>query len=199
MSVTDVFSKRLMELRESANMSQDELAEAAGISRGAISQYETGKRLPKIDVLERLSDALCASAQYLIGVTDNVKEEYSFTGMQLGLSDEAIEKWSNNEDATGLMDAIVCHEKFDVFMRAIFDYVTTPWPEVFGTDFQAFVITKHFIAILNDLREENTRKAYAMTGATGKSYTLLRDEIQRLRNIETEGRVRRIMNGEKMD
>ena len=53
---SEFFSKKLKELRESKGMSQSALAEALEISRGSISFYENGERVPDILVLCKVSN-----------------------------------------------------------------------------------------------------------------------------------------------
>jgi len=73
-SVSDMrFSQRLKELRTSLGLSQRELARAIKLSPGMISMYEAGKKIPTIDVLNRLADFFDVSADYLIGRSDNLK------------------------------------------------------------------------------------------------------------------------------
>ena len=45
---TDMFAKRLKELRETAGLTQEQLAKELKVSRGAISYYEKGGRTPDI-------------------------------------------------------------------------------------------------------------------------------------------------------
>ena len=52
------FGKALQELRIKRNMSQQELADAVGLSAGAISYYERGKREPSVDTIARMSEAM---------------------------------------------------------------------------------------------------------------------------------------------
>lgn len=61
-------SIRLKELRTSINMSQAELAEALGISPAAVGMYESGSRLPKYEILEKIADYFNVSIDYLRGV-----------------------------------------------------------------------------------------------------------------------------------
>ncbi|RLI78372.1 XRE family transcriptional regulator [Archaeoglobales archaeon] len=67
------FSQRLKELRTSLGISQRELARAIKLSSGMISMYEAGKKIPTIDVLNRLADFFGVSADYLIGRSDDPK------------------------------------------------------------------------------------------------------------------------------
>ena len=48
-NVTDLFSSRLKKLR--GNKNQADVAKEIGISRGALSYYESGERKPDINVL----------------------------------------------------------------------------------------------------------------------------------------------------
>jgi transcriptional regulator with XRE-family HTH domain len=61
------FGQRLKELREECKLSQEQLADRAGISRGLISQAETGliKTLAG-DNLVRVAKALGTTAEYLV-------------------------------------------------------------------------------------------------------------------------------------
>lgn len=46
------------ELREQAGLTQDLFAKLSGIGRSMISQYETGRRSPRLDILQRLAGAV---------------------------------------------------------------------------------------------------------------------------------------------
>ena len=52
--------------REKAGMSQRELADRAGVSYGAIGQYETNRKTPRLETLRRLAEALHVSVAELI-------------------------------------------------------------------------------------------------------------------------------------
>ena len=64
------FSQRLIELRTEKNLSQRELADAAGLSRGAVSHYETGERTPALHCLIALSRYFGCSIDFLVGEKD---------------------------------------------------------------------------------------------------------------------------------
>lgn len=52
---TDIISKHLQFLRKSHNYTQDDLAKKLGISRQAVSKWETGTALPDLEVLVKIS------------------------------------------------------------------------------------------------------------------------------------------------
>lgn len=62
------FGERLRDLRLSKEMTQDDLAEAFGISKQAISQYERGIRFPKD--YEQIADFFNVDLDYLMGRSD---------------------------------------------------------------------------------------------------------------------------------
>lgn len=58
---------RILEARERAGLSQMELAERIGVAQSSMSEYETGKRDPKSNMLERIADACNVSVDFLLG------------------------------------------------------------------------------------------------------------------------------------
>ena len=51
-------TSHLRELREHASLSQEELAEQAGVSRATIAELERGKRSPQPKTRRKLAEAL---------------------------------------------------------------------------------------------------------------------------------------------
>lgn len=66
----EIFSKRLYNLRKSRNIIAKDVAEALGLSKAAISQFETGKSQPSAAVLIALADYFNVSLDYLVGRSD---------------------------------------------------------------------------------------------------------------------------------
>lgn len=65
------FSKRLFDLRKSRNVSAKNVSEVLGISRAAISQFESGKISPSANILIALADYFDVSIDYLVGRSDD--------------------------------------------------------------------------------------------------------------------------------
>ena len=62
------FANKLRELREAAGLSQEELGEKIGCSRGSISYYEKSQRVPDIIILKKVSEFFNVSPAYLLGM-----------------------------------------------------------------------------------------------------------------------------------
>ncbi len=52
-TITDIVCRRICELRETRQMTQSQVSEAAGISVDAMGRIETGGRVPSLYTLER--------------------------------------------------------------------------------------------------------------------------------------------------
>ena len=64
------FAERLKELRKSRKLSQGDIANVLGVTRQAVSQYETGVRKPDYEMMEVLADYFNVDMDYLLGRTD---------------------------------------------------------------------------------------------------------------------------------
>lgn len=62
--------EKLKELRLSKNLTLKQVADAIGLTRNAISNYEANIREPSLSVLKSLCDFFDVSADYLIGRSD---------------------------------------------------------------------------------------------------------------------------------
>jgi len=59
-------SERLQELRKKAGYSQEQLAEMLGLSRQAVSKWESGQGKPEIDNIVKLTEIYKVSADYIL-------------------------------------------------------------------------------------------------------------------------------------
>jgi transcriptional regulator with XRE-family HTH domain len=65
------FGERLHLLRKSKKLQAKELAEAIGLKRRIIFNYEKNERLPSYEVLLKLADYFDVSLDYLVGRSDD--------------------------------------------------------------------------------------------------------------------------------
>lgn len=62
---SDSIAGKLVKLRNEKNVSQTRVAETLGLTRAAISQYETGQRIPSDEIKIKLSNYYGVTVQEL--------------------------------------------------------------------------------------------------------------------------------------
>lgn len=78
-----MFSDTLKRLRENAGLSQEELANALGISKSTVGMYEQGKRMPNTNtVLKSIATYFGVTIDYLVGysssaITDDITDRFN--------------------------------------------------------------------------------------------------------------------------
>ncbi len=75
------FAETLKEKRLAKGMSQQKLADTAGVSLRSICNYESGEREPGIAVLRRLADSLGTTSEILIGTERDVEVDDVITDL----------------------------------------------------------------------------------------------------------------------
>ncbi|EJR36957.1 helix-turn-helix domain-containing protein [Bacillus cereus] len=61
-----MLGKKIAELRKNQKLSQYDLAERLGFSRGKLANYEQGQREPDYDTLKKIADYFEVSTDYLL-------------------------------------------------------------------------------------------------------------------------------------
>lgn len=64
------FGNNLKKIRQNNKMTQEELAKKVNTSRSNIANYENDKNMPSIEILNKLSEILNCSTDYLLGKSD---------------------------------------------------------------------------------------------------------------------------------
>ena len=66
-----MFAQRLKQLRTENHMTQVQLAEKLGVSKGTVAMWETDKRSPGFDALADLSELFNRRIDYILGYSDD--------------------------------------------------------------------------------------------------------------------------------
>ncbi len=72
------FALKLKELRKSSNLTQAELADALGLKRATVTQYESGRISPSKDVLIKVANYFRVTMDELVGQREEDGEARSF-------------------------------------------------------------------------------------------------------------------------
>lgn len=67
LSIARTVGLKARQARELHNWTQHDLAERLGLSRAAVSHFETGCRQPDLETLDLLADTLGVTMDYLFG------------------------------------------------------------------------------------------------------------------------------------
>ncbi|MFC0213983.1 helix-turn-helix domain-containing protein [Paenibacillus chartarius] len=90
------YGERIALLREKQGMTQEDLATALGISRAALSHYETNRREPDHETITKIANHFRVTTDYLLGRTDDAVKQLDPDVKEfvdsLELSDEDIMK-----------------------------------------------------------------------------------------------------------
>jgi len=91
-SSIDRFAQRLKALRKEHGITQQQLADGVGISKGGLSYYENAGRTPDISILERFADYFGVTTDYLLGRTNaqTPKAKLQAVCNHTGLSDKSV-------------------------------------------------------------------------------------------------------------
>ena len=66
-----MFPERLKQLRKEKGMTQLDLAKALDVSGGTVAMWETGKRKPSFEMLDKLTEVFEKRLDYILGVSDD--------------------------------------------------------------------------------------------------------------------------------
>ncbi|MBM6958895.1 helix-turn-helix domain-containing protein [Lactobacillus gallinarum] len=98
---------RLKELRQKNNLTLKELGQKVGMANNTLSQYETGKREPKLETWQALANFFNVTVPYLQGIDDKPNTGYSKDYIYKQLEDAYKEDWIGKENllAVGMIPA----------------------------------------------------------------------------------------------
>ena len=97
---------RLYEALVARNMKAIDLSKATGLSRGAISQWLSGKANPKQDKIYIMSKALNVSAAWLMGKDVPMNESITSNNISIGTNNGAV---SGSGNATYIKESHVTY------------------------------------------------------------------------------------------
>ena len=109
------FAERIKELRKEKGITQIDLAEAVGLSKGTVAMWEVDKREANFDTLNKLSDYFQVSIDYLLGRSNDRSQK--------AYEDELVERMLG-PDPKEMKQCVEEFFKLDEFgIRAVTDLI----------------------------------------------------------------------------
>lgn len=96
----------LVLLRKRENTTQQELADALGLNKQQVSEFERGRRTPNFEVLDKIADYFQATPNQLFGTSQEIElensvmqtDEHSEKAQEILTSVKQIENYFNDEN-----------------------------------------------------------------------------------------------------
>ncbi|MDO6849223.1 helix-turn-helix transcriptional regulator [Priestia megaterium] len=124
-----MLGKRIAKLRKEKGLSQYELAERLGFSRGKLANYEQGSRQPDYDTLQIIATYFDVSTDYLLGKSDFPSPSVTNNNINNALTEknekdiakriEAIKKDLSKDDGYMLMGEPMSEEAKESILDAM--------------------------------------------------------------------------------
>ena len=96
-----IWFKNLQKVREAKGYTQVKLAMIIEVSQQSITYYETGTRVPSLEIAYKLATALNTTIDYLVGNNDNIiNQYYSLSNKDKEAVHMIIEGLSNKGNST---------------------------------------------------------------------------------------------------
>ena len=114
MDYMDNVSKRIVSLREEKGETQQELANAVGITRQSLSRYEIAARTASVEVLGALAQHFNVSADYLLGLSDvkSTEQDIQTACEVTGLSEKAVLSLCERKEKGHIYGDMISSENF---------------------------------------------------------------------------------------
>lgn len=114
MDYMDNVSKRIVSLREEKGETQQELANAIGITRQSLSRYEIAARTVNAEVLGALARHFDVSADYLLGLSDvrSTEQDMKTACEVTGLSEKAVLSLCKIKEKNHIYNEMISSQNF---------------------------------------------------------------------------------------
>lgn len=136
MDNVNIFGERLLALREERKETQQQLADAIGITRQSLSRYETNERTPNIDLIYNIAKHYNVSCDYLLGLSEvkSLDNNIKIAKKTTGLTEGAIKTLQYMSEYEPLFMVTFCRLLEDeikikgdgLFIRIVRYFSTTP-------------------------------------------------------------------------
>ena len=130
----NIIGERLRAIRADHALTQEELAEALGVQRETVGQWERGVTPPSLSSLLKICDLYHVDLDYICGRLDCQTHDLQYVHELTGLSEDAIKKIINlnRENITpsnaDILSALIEHMDTEFILTLIGHRLTAPTP-----------------------------------------------------------------------
>jgi transcriptional regulator with XRE-family HTH domain len=113
------FGKKLAEARRAAGLTQQELADKAGVHISHVQRIEAGTSQPTVDVLKRLAEALRVSIDLLVFSKPSAEAESRLSDVELLHQFAAIENFPDTDKQAlkTIISAMIVKHRVELAVR----------------------------------------------------------------------------------
>lgn len=111
-----MLSDKIKELRKQHGIYQKDLADALSVSKSTVAMWETGKRMPDIDMLKCIASYFKISIDYLLEYTNNTNF--------INNDNNCVENFENNElekEITNILNSLNLKDRSKL-LTMIYDF-----------------------------------------------------------------------------
>lgn len=150
--IRKTFGNKLIELRKSKGLKQEDLARILGISRVALSHYERGERKPDIEVVYMVAEFFDIPIDYLFGNGSKKKREFDI--FDIGFSDSAIDRFTGEPALVTIINKIIEHPEFQKIDDLLYMNSYQPLINEYETSYYSFLLSQLLYSILVDVMKD---------------------------------------------
>lgn len=121
-----MFKENLKYLRKSKDLTQKEIAEDLGITQPTYQQWESGKRSPTAETLEKLADYFDVTTDYLLGREDKEDEVSPWTATVARATVKLIKPGLPKEETRKLLSQIFGKKAPEIIAAIEQEYYNKP-------------------------------------------------------------------------
>ena len=93
-----MLGKKIRELREQNDITQQDLAKYLKVAKSTLSQYETSSRIPNDDIKKAIAKKFNVSIDYLLGLTDIPETIDTYIAKQKQTNKQPVENQYNADE-----------------------------------------------------------------------------------------------------
>lgn len=148
-----MFGKRLVELRNERNLSQQQSADLIGISRNTLSMYERCERCASIDIAVNVANKYNVTLDYLFGTGYKTKEHNDSGLYGFGFSEDALDLLLDHH-VLGFVDAVLSHPAMKKVIDLMYGVHYKPLINSYETNYISRLISDMLYHIIVNINKE---------------------------------------------